>query len=372
MYSVVLYSKKVQFFVSVRFAFLTSPIVNNTQKGNRDMENEKIIPEVIAEEPEKNSVSFWRRAKETIVKAVDQNNDGSFDMKDVSVLAGTIGSAAKSTAAAVMVSAEEKSRELERKQLRPIFAEDLDGADFLISKLIRITDIDKKRAESTVCTGSVGFITPQKDFPVVNIFRDKIDSFGLTFYPDMDYELYYVDPSDRDRYIALDEYFSYLKIARVNELQRIAQDLGAKHFRVTFKEQKATFSGNSVKAKASFKKPGDTASAEAEHEMKLSATSTIEVAAEMDCPGHAPVKPTLRYLQRDPSIENLIALRMDEASPITHHKLTLNFSQTSGIKEKDAVKIDAALKAMKISGNTTVTNEVRNESRRFFEYEIDF
>ena len=336
------------------------------------MENEKIIPEVIAEEPEKNSVSFWRRAKESIVKAVDQNNDGSFDMKDVSVLAGTIGSAAKSTATAVMVSAEEKSRELERKQLRPIFAEDLDGADFLISKLVRITDIDKKRAESTVCTGSVGFITPQKDFPVVNIFRDKIDSFGLTFYPDMDYELYYVDPSDRDRYIALDEYFSYLKIARVNELQRIAQDLGAKHFRVTFKEQKATFSGNSVKAKASFKKPGDTASAEAEHEMKLSATSTIEVAAEMDCPGHAPVKPTLRYLQRDPSIENLIALRMDEASPITHHKLTLNFSQTSGIKEKDAVKIDAALKAMKISGNTTVTNEVRNESRRFFEYEIDF
>ena len=149
------------------------------------MENEKIIPEVIAEEPEKNSVSFWRRAKETIVKAVDQNNDGSFDMKDVSVLAGTIGSAAKSTAAAVMVSAEEKSRELERKQLRPIFAENLDGADFLISKLIRITDIDKKRAESSVCTGSVGFITPQKDFPVVNIFRDKIDSFGLTFYPDM-------------------------------------------------------------------------------------------------------------------------------------------------------------------------------------------
>lgn len=336
------------------------------------MENEKIIPEVIAEEPEKNGVSFWRRAKESIVKAVDQNNDGSFDMKDVSVLAEALGSAAKNTANAVMVSAEEKSRELERKQLRPLFAEDLDAADFSISKLIRITDIDKKRAESAVCVGSVGFIAPQKDFPFVNIFRDKIDSFGLTFYPDMDYELYYVDPCDRDQYIALDEYFGYLKIARVNELQKIAQDLGAKHFRVTFKEQKATFSGSAAKVKGSFKKPGDSASAEAEHEMKLSETSTIEVAAEMDCPGHAPVKPTLHYLQRDPSIENLIALRMDENSPITHHKLTLNFSQTSGIKEKDAVKIDAALKAMKISGNTTVTNEVRNESRRFFEYEIDF
>ena len=61
------------------------------------MENEKIIPEVIEEEPKKSGASFWRRAKESIVKAVDQNNDGSFDMKDVSVLAGTIGSAAKST-----------------------------------------------------------------------------------------------------------------------------------------------------------------------------------------------------------------------------------------------------------------------------------
>ena len=41
-------------------------------------------------------------------------------------------------------------------------------------------------------------------------------------------------------------------------------------------------------------------------------------------------------------------------------------------KEKDAVKIDGALKAMKISGNMTVTSEVQNESRRFFEYEVDF
>jgi hypothetical protein len=333
------------------------------------MENEKIIPEVIAEEPEKNSVSFWRRAKETIVKAVDQNNDGSFDMKDVSVLAGTIGSAAKSTATAVMVSAEEKSRELERKQLRPIFAEDLDAANFFISKLIRITDIDKKRSESAVCAGSIGFISPQKDFPFVNIFKDKIDSFCLTFYPDTDCELYYVDPCDRDRYIALDDYFSYLKIARVNELQKIAQDLGAKYFRVTYKEYKKTFSGGSIKAKGNVKAIGD-ATREKDH--VTTEASTIEVAAEMNCPGHAPIRPTLHYLQKDPSIEALINLRMDESSPLTHQKYTLNFSHTSGIKEKDAIKIDAALKAMKISGNTTVTSEVRNESRRFFEYEIDF
>lgn len=168
------------------------------------MENEEVNPEVTVEEPEKKSASFWRRAKDSIVKAIDQNNDGSFDMKDVSVHAETIGNAAKSTATAVMVSAEEKGREMERKQLHPIFTEDLDAADFLISKLIRITEIDKKRAESAVCAGSIGFVSAHKDFPFVNIFKDKIASFGLTFYPDMDCELYYVDPCDRDRYIALD------------------------------------------------------------------------------------------------------------------------------------------------------------------------
>ena len=336
------------------------------------MEKENVELEIIAEEPKKNGNLFWKKAKQSIVNAVDQNNDGSFDMKDISILAGTIGNAAMSTATAVMATAEEKSREMERKLLQPIFAEDLDNADFLLSKLIRVTKIDKRRAESAICNGSVGFMSTHKDFPFVNIFRDKIDYFGITLYPDADCELYYVDPSDRDRYIALDIYFDHLKIARISELQKIAQDLGAKHFRVTYKEQKTTFSGNAVKAKGAFKKVGDSASAEAEHELKLTDASTVEVAAEMDCPGHAPVKPRLHYLQRDPSIENLIALRMDETSPLHHQKYTLKLSNSSGIKEKDAIKIDAALKGMKISGNTTVASEVRNESRRFFEYEIDF
>lgn len=333
------------------------------------MENEKTSPEVIPDKRENNSVSFWRKAKDSIIKVVDQNNDGSFDMKDVSVLAESIGSTAKNVANTVMVNAEEKSREMERKQLRPIFETDLDSTDFLLSKLIRITEIDKKRAESDVCAGSIGFISAQKDYSFVNIFKNHVSSFGLTFYPDMDCELYYVDPCDRDRYIALDEYFSYLKIARVNELQKIAQDLGAKHFRVTYKEHKKTFSSASIKAKASAQKVRNVTG---ERDQLATDASTIEVAAEMNCLGHTPTKPTLHYLQRDPSIEALINLRMDESSPIMHQKYTLNFSNTSGIKEKDAIKIDSALKSLKISGNTTVTNEVRNESRRFFEYEIDF
>lgn len=346
--------------------------MDNTQKGRYVLEKKIIDIPTDVEKPENKIKSMWKKTRAAIVNVVDQNDDGSFDLKDVSVIAETIGNAARNTANAVKNNAEEKGREMERKMLQPIFAEDLDNADFLISKLVRITEIDKKRAESEVCTGSIGFVSVQKDLRIVNIFKDKVDTFGLAFYPDTDCELYYVDPSDRDKYIALDDYFSYLKVARVNELQKIAQDLGAKHFRVTYKEQKTTFSGNAEKAKANVKAAGDVATVEAEHDLASTAVSTVEVAAEMDCPGHAPSEPKLHYLQREPSIQTLISLRMDKDSPITHQKYTLKLSNSSGIKEKDAVKIDAALRAMKISGNTTVTSEVRNESRRFFEYEIDF
>jgi len=336
------------------------------------MEKKKVDLGAVAAEAGKNAKAFWGKAKETIVNVADQNDDGSLDLKDISVVAGSIGNAAKETATSMILSAGEKHRELERKLLQPIFVDDLNNADFLISKLVRITEIDKRHAESEVCKDSIGFISDQKELKVVNIYKDKLDAFGLTFYPDTDSELYYVDPTDRDRYIALDDYFNYLKIARVNELQKIAQDLGAKHFRVTYKEQKTSFSSQNVKAKGSGKFAGDSATIEAARELASTAVSTAEVAAEMDCPGHAPVEPKLCYLQREPSIQSLITLRMDETSPLHHQKYTLKLSNSSGIKEKDAIKIDAALKGMKISGNTTVASEARNESRRFFEYEIDF
>lgn len=332
------------------------------------MEKKPITFSGLAEEAGKGAKTLWSKTKDSLVKVVDQNNDGSFDMEDVSAIAGTIGSAAKNTANAVKASAEERRRALERELLQPIFEEDLENADFLISKLIRITEIDKKRSESDVCRGSIGYISVQKDLRIVNIFRDKVGLFGLLFYPDADYELYYVDPSDRDCYIALDEYFSYLKVARIDELQKIAQDLGAKHFRVTYQEQKTMFSSET--AKGNIKAAGNVL--DVERNLASTAISAVEVAAEMECPGHEPYQPKLKYLQREHSIQNLIALRMDESLPITHQKYTLQLSNSSGIKEKDAVKIDAALKAMKITGNTTVTSEVRNESRRFFEYEIDF
>ena len=337
--------------------------------GGKFMENKRFDLKTAIHNTEKNSSALLGKAKEAIIRTTDQNDDGKFNKEDVSVIADSVGEAVKSGAQALKDTAEEKSRQIDLKLLQPIFTETMDEADFLMPKFIRISERDRRRADSKACQGSIGYFSDQKGLRIVNIFRDSIDAFGLSFYPDNSNEFYYVDPSDRNRYIALDEYFGYLKVERINELQMIAKSLGAKHFKVTYKEEQTSFAEKKTKGKAS---AGKFANSDIDHSYSSKKYSTVEIAAELDCPGHEPVAPQLKYMKRDPSIKTLVAMRMDETAPLSRQKFMLKLSNSSGIKESDAIKIDAVLKGMKLVGNTSVASEAKNESRRYLEYEIDF
>lgn len=202
----------------------------------------------------------------------------------------TLGNAVRKGAHTLKETTNEKTRQRELKVLQPIFMEDLEGVN--MPHFIRVTERDKKRAESEVCQGAIGY------------------------------------------------WSDYLKQVRISELQKIAQDLGAKHFRVTYKEEKKY--------------------------------SKIEIAAEMECPGHEPVEPELKYMKYDPTVKSLVELRMNTQGPMKRQSLTLKLSNSSGLKESEAVKIDAVLKGLKCSGNSTLISEAQNESKRYLEYEIDF
>jgi len=321
------------------------------------------------EEAGKKAKETLDKAKERAILSVDQNDDGKFDMEDVSAAAGAVGNAVKKGAAAVKESAEKSRKRMDIKTLQPIFPDTLNQTEFLMSKFIRVADRDKKHAESDVCQGSIGFLSDKGGLRVVNVFKDSLNAFGLTLYPDADCEFYYVNPTDRDNYISLDEYFGYLKNVRVNELQRVAQALGANHFKVTYKEERTSFSELKGNAQVNGARLGGI---KADHEASENKFSMIDVAAEMHMDGHAPQMPELVYLKKDDNVQNLIRLRMTGGEGFHHHKISIKLSNSSGIKESDAVKIDAVLKGMKVSGNATVSSEARNESRRYLEYEIDF
>lgn len=330
---------------------------------NEDLKNKlpKKGEKKTAEKTEKHSPGFLEKTKERIVTAVDQNKDGRIDIKDLT-----------SVSRRWSEKRETSKREAEINLLRPLFEDDLEAPEFNMPKMIRLVGMDKRHAESEVCIGSIGHESDYKGLRIVNIYPEYLHSFGLTFYPDLDNEVYYVDPCDRNHYIALDEYFNYLKIARLSELQKIAQDLGAKHFRVTYKEYAQSSSKKQALAKAAVKTiAGETAKMNAEHSVVENNASKVEIAAEMHFLGHKPVQPTLLYFKKDPQIQNLISFRMSD-NTITHQIYTLKMSNTSGIKSKDAASIDAALSSMKANVSVSVEKEAESENNRYFEYEIDF
>lgn len=304
---------------------------------------------------------FINKAGQDITKAIDQNGDGKLDISDF-----------ETYQARIQAEQAENQRKADLERLKPLFQEDFERAEFVMPKMIRVAVIDKPHAESTTCKGAVGFRTVLDDMTVITIFRDHIDDFGLSFYPELDNGVYYVDPCDRDHYVSLDDYFSFMKMQRVSELQRIAQSLGAKHFRVTSKERSETVSSNSVEVAASAKVEEGKYGASFSHAANNSSMSSISIEAEMRFPGHAPIKPELHYLKKEINIINLIEMRMDPLSPLQHQHINIEMSNSSGIRVKDAVKIDAMMKEMNVSAGTTIVSEAQNEARRILEYEIEF
>ena len=252
------------------------------------------------------------------------------------------------------------------KRLKPIFINDLNGMIF--SRLVRIVEREKK-FDIDVCKGSIGYWDTCKGERWMNIFKDSVSKFGLDFYPNDEVNFYYVDPTNKDSYIVLDEYFDRLKQVRVSELQKIAQDLGAKYFRVTYIKERTTLSKKAANGKGSINKKGNGSAQMNATEQKY---DRMDIAAEMSFPGHEPVMPHVRYLKYDPNIENLIKMRMDPKGPLNHQTLNIKLSSSSGLKETDAVKIDMILKSLKMVGNTTVSSEVQNEAKSILEYEINF
>ena len=275
---------------------------------------------------------FIDKTGKDIAKAIDQNGDGKLDLSDIQTVSDRI-----------QASQAEARRKADLERLKPLFLDDSERAEFVMPKMILVAEMDKAHADNPVCEGSVGFKTVVDDMSAITIYRDRIDDFGLTFYPELENNVYYVDPCDRNHYISLDDYFSFMKMQRVAELQRIAQSLGATHFKVTYKEKSKSVASKTVDAALAAKAGKEGVDTKASRSIHDSSLASISIEAEMRFPGHAPIRPELHYLKKEINIVNLIEMRMDPLSPLQQQRFNIELSNSSGIREKDAVKIDAML-----------------------------
>lgn len=325
--------------------------------------------------------SFFSKAKSAFVNKIDQNGSGSLDKEDFGIIAGNIKDAAKKVASTVVDKGKDGSAklsemkreyklEVDKRTLSPLFKEKVDSSDFTLPKMIQIETQDKRHAENDVCKGSIGHYNTKDDITVCTIYPEYLDEFSITLCPHRTNGIYYEDPVFHDKYIELDEYFDYLRVARTSELQKIAQDLGARYFKVSFKEEKTSITSNKIQSGIQASKKADIGLS-TEHDTSNKDYTSVEVAAEMHFNGHEPRKPQLEYLANSPAIKSLIDMRMDD-NALTHQTVSIKLSKIAGIKQNDAVKIDAALSMLKVKGNCSVSSQVQKEARTILEYEIEF
>lgn len=262
-------------------------------------------------------------------------------------------------------------QDLDIRRLRPVFPGQI-GNEYKIPPFVQVVDHDKNFGKD-VCHGAIGFDRRPNHVPMFAVSRGRLEELDLKFLPNANDMFFYIHPYDNHTYIAIDEYFLYLRKQRVAELEKIAYDLGAKHLKITYMEEKESFVKKTATLNGTGKQRKISAKADANHISEKHEYADVRVGAEMFWEGHdIPRRPKLSLYQDEIDIINLIDMRMENPSAVKSKTYLLNYNTRREMKVEDAIKIDGALKALKMNGAATLRSISEMQSRMKLEYEIEF
>lgn len=262
----------------------------------------------------------------------------------------------------------------EKKKYCPVTLEEYHSEEFIMPKMVRILEKDPHEGLES-CAGAIAYTPLVANKNLFQIIKKNCKDTGLKFYPNKDQIIYYRNPYEDNLYLNLEDYFDYIKKKRVNELEMIANKLGAKHIKITIKEEKKTLvsasAGKKIGAKG--KVEGVKAGTSEGKKIDFSADNftVLEIALDHKFEGGKPEIPELTYYKNDPDIESLIEMRMGN-NPSKEKTYMLKFSQASDINLTAAMDIDAVLDKLQLTASASVRSEVEREKRLYFEYHIEF
>lgn len=258
-----------------------------------------------------------------------------------------------------------------REKNNPIFKDTIPHS---LPKMVNIVDYDK-RLEDEGCENAIAFKDNKNDLEILTMCKNGVSNFDeIAFLPDNRpaSTVYYVHPIDTNQYIEISKYFSYLEEQKVAELEQIAQDLGAKHFMVRIMRQKTSNVSKSNSLSANLKMGRDKAKVSVETEDSNKSFESIGIASESTWPGKDPKEPKLKFWANNESIKNLIKQRLSDENRLQTKIFRLAYNNSTGIKEKDAAKIDGALKGLGFGASGKIQKTTQEEAKKIFEYTIDF
>lgn len=267
---------------------------------------------------------------------------------------------------------EDRSRKLLEKY-RPIFDNNI-PAPTSYPNILYIVDKDE-RMKIKECAGAIGFEANINNADVLGIYQKDVNKFReIEFYPNKkpSVSIYYVHPLNNFQYIDITEYFTYLKEQRISELEYIAQELGAKHFVVSILEEKMSNNESETSLNTKFGTGAYKGGIAVSKNSSQKSYEKVGIAAESNWPGREPKEPKLKMWANNESIRSLVKQRLSSDNRLQSKTFRLDYNTSSGIKEKEAAKVDGVLKEFKFSAAGEIQKKAQEESRKIFEYTIEF
>ena len=232
--------------------------------------------------------------------------------------------------------AEDVNNYIAQKKLEkylPIFEGDIDRDSFRHERVIRVVNYDS-RLDKELCKGSIGFYDKTADRKIPTFYTKYAENFDLTFFPHICESVFIADPCIEGRYIEIDEYFSYMKQVRVNELTLIAQSLGAKHIDIKLRtvSKKSSLSHFGLSASGPEELPVEGS---ASRTQSSSSKETVDIWASTDFQAgfwnSGPVMPVVVYFKNESDIQSLIKMVLENKNKLKKRTYSMKASSSSGI-----------------------------------------
>lgn len=269
----------------------------------------------------------------------------------------------------------EIKNDLDKKIYRPLNEETILSGEFESPLIIRLLDKNPYISKES-CKDAVGFDSTIAKNNVLELVKGVYPENKFKFYPNLSGQIYLRNPYVKDMYIALNSYFEYIKKSRVAELKMIADKLGAKYVKITYKESEKKFVSLDASGKEEYSLGIGKKKVHQKENMSINIEQNnlreIEVASKNEFEGHNnPVRPELIYFKDEGSIEQLIESRLGN-NPITSKSYMIKYNRSSDLNLSLAAGIDAVLGKLRMEASASVKSEVEKENRMYLEYEIKF
>lgn len=304
-------------------------------------------------------------AKEKVAVFADDAKDKTRDSIDKLKDAAVEGS----------VKLNDAKNDLDRKIYNPLSEEMLQSEEFVAPRLVRLLETNP-HSEKEACKEAVGFNSLIAKNKVLELIKDVYPEEQFKFYPNLSEQIYLRNPYVENMYISLNAYFDYIKKARVAELVMVANKLGAKYVKITYKETEKRFVSANVEKQENIggvlgkNKAGNSEKAKAN--ASYGSLREIEVASETEFNGHdVPIRPELVYFKGEIDIESFIDLCLGD-NPPKSKSYTIKYNRSADLSLEAAAGIDAVLGKLKMGASASVKSEVEKENRMYLEYEIKF